>query len=812
MVSMSIAFAAVHNIGETVGDVSDIPAESPFTDFSVKIGVDDYYVEPINTYYDGNPTFILITQDSANYSHGEDTQITHNGSVYDVKVILLTNTSHTFPRSATPGDEVTINAALIQSHFDLSITFHADHTYFFDEGNYLIHAGYDVAFMLPNTSLVGLNKEGQPPATIYKSPILPGNSVFPNDAYTMMRWSFQGQNFYMENLIFDGLEYNMALNPSSGTQRGNFYFVVSADNFVARDITIQNIGNGTFPTGGTLFSPTFTHNIAIRSVGDITSSNFQRNFENITIKDVRTGSTGGLASSNFSTIQIANSSNNHFKNIDFSQSTRPSGSNTYPIRFEHANPAIMAASPSPNTFAGEIKFSSINPNPGIWIQGSNNDEIRTHQLIVPEAFKFVSLPGAAAAPRIGVLEEVPTTNNANTASFDLSTGYWYVDGSGTAINTQLTGITNRVNTAILRNNLILPPPNIKIVTGTNKEVAQFTIPDIAGAYTGALGFSTNPDVHIVVVEPILEEGVPSRTELTPISSIFESTTEEEYTGFITFAPTSGTIVLPGTNADRIRLSNIDFRGVNWTIEEAADEPSGTAPLMTNFARANSVYNMFTKMGHEVTFLNDDDTVIKIEGVFDGEFATAPANLTRTGYVFVGWKDQEDTIIYTKAEIDIRPVTKDVEYKAAFDAVFVVTFLDDDSTEIVNETVIEGEFATAPADPTKTGYTFSGWRDQADTNIYSKTNIDARPVTEDVTYIAVYEINQTGGGGGNGTGNATVRPPSENNTTSPPPAPPGNGNDEGYETPELPGATLLVILTFPIAIAAFAFTQRREVEE
>ena len=60
--------------------------------------------------------------------------------------------------------------------------------------------------------------------------------------------------------------------------------------------------------------------------------------------------------------------------------------------------------------------------------------------------------------------------------------------------------------------------------------------------------------------------------------------------------------------------------------------------------------------------------------------------------------------------------------------YTVTFKDWDGTVLKTETVVEGNAATAPADPTREGYTFTGW------------SADFTNVTSDLIVTAQYTIN------------------------------------------------------------------------
>ena len=124
-----------------------------------------------------------------------------------------------------------------------------------------------------------------------------------------------------------------------------------------------------------------------------------------------------------------------------------------------------------------------------------------------------------------------------------------------------------------------------------------------------------------------------------------------------------------------------------------------------------------KQTYIVTFEDYDGKVLKTQTVEEEKDATAPANPTREGYKFTGW-DKE----FANIKSDI---TVTAEYKINK---YTVTFKDHDGTVLKTQTVEYGKDATAPANPTREGYTFIGW-DKEFTNI--KTNITVTALYEEI---------------------------------------------------------------------------------
>ena len=106
----------------------------------------------------------------------------------------------------------------------------------------------------------------------------------------------------------------------------------------------------------------------------------------------------------------------------------------------------------------------------------------------------------------------------------------------------------------------------------------------------------------------------------------------------------------------------------------------------------------------------------------GTAITAPADPTREGYTFIGW----DKAIPTTVPAENMTVTAQWEINQ-----YTITFDTAGGSEIAPITQDYGTAITAPADPTREGYTFIGW----------DTEIPTTMPAEDMTVTAQWEINR-----------------------------------------------------------------------
>ena len=171
-----------------------------------------------------------------------------------------------------------------------------------------------------------------------------------------------------------------------------------------------------------------------------------------------------------------------------------------------------------------------------------------------------------------------------------------------------------------------------------------------------------------------------------------------------------------------------------TPPEASDLEANTTTCILTVP--HSAYNAYLRHAYWGQFLNINTgywITLQANNAQWGEVTGAglyaqEATITATpneGYTFLRWSDGN-----TDNPRTIQ-VTSDTTLTAEFDVDTrrLVTFVDWDGTILSSVRVTPGEAATAPADPTREGYTFIGW------------DKDFSAVTDHMTVTAQYQINR-----------------------------------------------------------------------
>ena len=208
-------------------------------------------------------------------------------------------------------------------------------------------------------------------------------------------------------------------------------------------------------------------------------------------------------------------------------------------------------------------------------------------------------------------------------------------------------------------------------------------------------------------------GPECRTKILEVLTVAAPTITTAYDANgtrVTISGSSGTTIFYTTNGSTPTESSNKYNG-SFVLNGAA---TVKAVAMQN-CRYNSHVSSYgiTVTKHTVTFKDWNGTVLKTQSVYHTGAATAPANPTRAGYTFTGW-DKAFT-----------NVTANLVVTAQYSInTYTVTFKDWNGTVLKTQQVQYGGAATAPANPTRSGYTFTGW-DKAFTNVTANLVVTAQ---------------------------------------------------------------------------------------
>ena len=164
------------------------------------------------------------------------------------------------------------------------------------------------------------------------------------------------------------------------------------------------------------------------------------------------------------------------------------------------------------------------------------------------------------------------------------------------------------------------------------------------------------------------------------------------------APASDGLTRPDGNTDSYFMW-LDGNGNSY-------EPGGSVP-----ADVTELTVQWTAPTYAVTLNTNGGTIADgkdVTGYTYGVGATLPTDVTRTGYTFKGWYDNENLTGSPVTAIG-GAETGNKEYWAKWEInQYTITFDTNGGSEIAPITQDYGTEITVPADPTRKGYTFKGW--------------------------------------------------------------------------------------------------------
>ena len=145
----------------------------------------------------------------------------------------------------------------------------------------------------------------------------------------------------------------------------------------------------------------------------------------------------------------------------------------------------------------------------------------------------------------------------------------------------------------------------------------------------------------------------------------------------------------------------------------------------------------------VTFDTKGGNNVPVENVLNGQKADKPADPTREGYTFDGWYTEKG---YTNPYDFATPVTNALTLYAKWTInQYTITFKPENGDKDTTITQDYGTAVTAPANPTRTGYTFAGW----------DREIPATMPAENMTVTAQWTaVGSSSSGGGSSSGGSS----------------------------------------------------------
>jgi len=116
----------------------------------------------------------------------------------------------------------------------------------------------------------------------------------------------------------------------------------------------------------------------------------------------------------------------------------------------------------------------------------------------------------------------------------------------------------------------------------------------------------------------------------------------------------------------------------------------------------------------------------------------PETLVKTGYTFMGWNTQPDQSGVHYAPGDQPVVSQNITLYAEWDInIYRITFKDWDGSVIKARNVAYGSAASTPPDPSRAGYTFTGWNQTFD---FIKGHTTVTATYEVNHYMVVFDTN------------------------------------------------------------------------
>ncbi|XFA98876.1 InlB B-repeat-containing protein [Candidatus Izemoplasma sp. B36] len=156
------------------------------------------------------------------------------------------------------------------------------------------------------------------------------------------------------------------------------------------------------------------------------------------------------------------------------------------------------------------------------------------------------------------------------------------------------------------------------------------------------------------------------------------------------------------------------------------------------AQNNTLYAKWTINQYTISFNSNGGTSVSSIQQNYGSDVTPPTEPTKTSYIFGGWYT-DNTTFNNEYSFSTMPASNITLYAKWNASDYTITFDSNGGTAVGSITQAHGTSVSAPADPTRAGYTFSGWYtdDVTFNNAYTFTTMPSN----NLTLYAKWTVNQ-----------------------------------------------------------------------
>lgn len=174
----------------------------------------------------------------------------------------------------------------------------------------------------------------------------------------------------------------------------------------------------------------------------------------------------------------------------------------------------------------------------------------------------------------------------------------------------------------------------------------------------------------------------------------------------TKAVTSGTKLTQIPSPNPLSKTGYDFSG--WQVRDYQGKYVDIDLTQEVFTADRAFYGHWNPKKYTIIFQGEDGTNLQTSQVSHGERVSSPSIQPKPGYSFEGWIETTSGLPFDSTQEVVASATYRARWKKIPATQVSVRFDSQGGSPVTTKLVNKGSRVTAPAAPTKEGYTFAGW--------------------------------------------------------------------------------------------------------